>query len=371
MHIYDTLGARKFINAHDTYTIYGGSRLHPDTLSAMREAAEHFIDIHELQLLAGRRVAELTRNPDAYVTNGAAGGLLLAAAVLLSGGDRYTHAQLPDASRITRNEIIVLRCQRNAYDGCIAASGATIIDAGDAEKTTDWMLDGAITERTAGIFYFASRNYEKASMPLNTLIEIAKRRGVPVVVDAAAQLPPRENLWRFTNTGAAMAIFSGGKTLCGPQASGLIVGAREYIEQCRMFGAPSHGVCRACKVSKEDMVGLVTALERYMTVDEKAEHAALSHVADRFVAVFNATGLMEAFRVEHGPVGQAYPRAFGRLNAGRTEDWAAAMKAVGIYIGTDAATNYIYVSPLNLTEREADVVEEALLKHAEVVKTIK
>ena len=143
---------------------------------------------------------------------------------------RQVQSRLPETD--ARSEVIVLCCQHNAYDKAIEAAGAKPVMIGDADETTETELAGAIGENTAAVFYFPNIRYETASLPLEKVIGIAHGKGIPVIVDAAALLPPVENLWRFTGMGADLAIFSGGKTLCGPQDSGLILGRADLIRDC-------------------------------------------------------------------------------------------------------------------------------------------
>lgn len=364
MDIYERLGIKRYINAHDTYTIYGGSRMAQNTLEAMRQIAASFVDMDELQRNLGDRIASMTRNEGAYITNGASGGLLLAAVVCMVRDNMFGFWRLPEITDGVKSEIIVMRGQRNAYDKAIEASGAKIVEIGDADETLEWELEGAINDRTAAIFYFASSLYAKSSLPLEKTIKIAKQRGIPVVVDAAAQLPPRDNLWKFTNMGADMAIFSGGKTLCGPQSSGLIVGKKRWIELCRKYGAPAHGICRSCKVGREEMVGLYVAVENYMSLDHTAWIQSLEKMVDRMMEEMEATGVFKVKRLSCGPVGQDYPRALGKIiGPFRAEELAELMRQhdPGIYIGIDRnEDNAIYLSPLNLKDDELDIVLAAL-----------
>ena len=133
MGIFEELGIRPYINAHDTYTVYGGSRVSAETLEAMRQISEHFVDYDELQRKAGEKIAALTRNEGAYVTNGASGAILLATAVCLARGDAYRYMRLPQTD--ARNEVIILTCQHNAYDKAIATAGAKPVMIGDADET--------------------------------------------------------------------------------------------------------------------------------------------------------------------------------------------------------------------------------------------
>ena len=361
MTFYEKLGIDTYINAHDTYTIYGGSRMSQKTLEAMNQAAASFVDISQVQQVLGEKIAKMTNNPGAYITNGAAGAIILATAVCMVKGDMYAFSKLPDTSGLA-NEVIVMRSQRNGYDAAIRTAGAVIVEIGDADETPAFELEGAINSKTAAIFYFVSSNFERASMPLEKVLEIAKAKNVPVIVDAAAQLPPVENLWKFTQMGAALALFSGGKTLCGPQDSGLVVGREDFIRDCRRFGAPNHGICRASKTSREAMAGLFAALEQYLALNQAEEYTRLEKMARNLGKVMEKGGLKAAL-VPKGPVGQAYPRIFGECTKpNHAVEIAAAMAAKKIYIGAEHWHNQIYISPLNLTEDEARYVGQALGK---------
>lgn len=361
MDIFEELSVARYINAHDTYTVYGGSRMAPETLAAMAAAASSFVDLEELQRKLGAAAARLTHNEAAYFSNGASGALLTATAVCMARGDAYRFARLPALAPGTKGEAVVLHCQHNAYDKAIEAAGARVIAVGDADETLAFDLEGALNENTAAVFYFASTLYARAALPLEEVLRIAHAKGVPVVVDAAAQLPPVENLWRFTELGADLVIFSGGKTLCGPQDSGLIVGRRELIEDCIRFGAPAHGVCRSCKTSREAMAGLYTALKHYMALDQKENTERLRALDERLAAVIEQSGAGHACIVPYGPVGQTYPRVFGYLDApGLARRVQSAMRGKHIYIGLEETENAVYCSPLNLTDAECETVARAL-----------
>lgn len=361
MNFFEEHGITEYINAHDTYTVYGGSRMAENTLKAMEEVSRHFVDFSQMQEVLGRKTAELTHNEGAFFTNGASGGLLLAACVCMARGSAYLYNRLPDTSE-TVNEIILMRAQRNAYDAALISSGAKIVEIGDADETLDFELEGRINEKTAAIFYFASTLYQRGSMSLEDTIAIARKHNIPVVVDAAAQLPPTENLWKYTSMGADMVIFSGGKTLCGPQDSGLILGKREWIEDCKRFGAPAHGICRASKTSREAMAGLYTALNNYLAVDDEQRFAELMNVNQKIEEhVRDCDSLLRSEIIPHGPVGQYYPRLFLYLK----QDADAAMvvrkmREEHIYIGLEKENNAVYISPLNLNGEEVIRVMEAL-----------
>lgn len=362
MNIFEKLGIRKYINAHDTYTIYGGSRMAPNTLEAMCAIAGHFVDFGELQQAVGERIAQLTHNEAAFVTNGSAGAIQLAAAVCMCKGDAYRYMRLPECDADMHRDCVVMRCQHNAYDKAIEGAGARILEIGDADETLECELEGVLRRGVAAVFYFASTLYARASMPLDTVINLAHRYGTPVIVDAAAQLPPKENLWKYTQMGADLVIFSGGKTLCGPQDSGLMLGRKELIADCHRFGAPAHGICRSSKTSREAVVGLLTALENYLSLDDEQEYARLSALNARIADQLADCAHCSTRIVPYGPVGQTYPRLFidlaAHLSAPTLEQQ---MRAEAIFIGRQGEST-LYVSPLNLTDAEADTVAATLLR---------
>lgn len=361
MDFFEEHGLTPFINAHDTYTVYGGSRMAENTLEAMRQISRHFVDMEQLQRRLGEEIAQMTKNEGAYITNGAAGALQLAASVCMARGSMYHYRQLPDTSGM-KDEIIVLRAQRNAYDEAIWSTGAVRVEIGDADETLEYELEGSICENTAAVFYFLSSLYERGSMELSKVIEIAHRHQIPVVVDAAAQLPPVENLWEITEKGADLVIFSGGKTLCGPADSGLIVGKKALIEDCIRFGAPAHGICRTSKTSRESMAGLYMALKNYLELDQKKNTEILRHKNEIVAGYMNdVPGILKMEMVEKGPVGQTYPRLFLYLEKPETGDRIVQkMYEHGIYIGHEKSCGAIYISPLNLTEEEVGTVGNML-----------
>lgn len=239
-------------------------------LAAMNEAAKNFVDMFELQHQVGHRLAELTHNEAAYVCTGAAAGLFLASLACMTGSDLKAIARLPSLAGL-KNEIIIHCAHRIPYDPAVRLAGVKLVEIGNALQTFPWEFEAAITERTAAVLYIAGEHLSFAALSLPETIQIAHDHNLPVIVDAAAQLPPPENLWYFTRElGADLAIFSGGKDLRGPQASGLIVGRADLIEACAENGAPHQRLGRAMKVGKEEMVGLLAAVEWYLQQDHAA-----------------------------------------------------------------------------------------------------
>ena len=261
MGIYERLGVRPMINARGTISAIGGSLPHPAVLEAMAEASRCFVDTFELERAVGRRLAELTRNEAAFVSVSGAAGLLLAAAAAMAGADEHRRAQLPDTTGL-KDEAIAQAVNRNPYHHCVRPSGMTVRWVGDPERPTLDELAAAIGPRTACCLYFVNAELEERQLPLDGVVEICHRHGIPVIVDAAAQLPPFSNTWRFTRElGADVAVFSGGKALRGPQSSGLVVGTAEMIDKIMAFCPPIHSVARPAKASRELIVGLLAAVE--------------------------------------------------------------------------------------------------------------
>ncbi len=294
--IYQSLGVRRVVNAAGTLTRLGGPPMRPEAVEAMREASRWSVSIEELQDRAGTYLAEVTGAEAGYVTCGAAAGLQLAAAACLAGLDIHRMERLPDSSGMP-NRIIVQRCQRNAYDHALRAAGAILVEVGqlgnpEARPTAPWEIEAAIHPETAAVLWVDMQ--APGAVSLEDTVTAAHRHRLPVIVDAAASLPPRENLKRFVAAGADLVAFSGGKALGGPQASGILVGRRDlidsvalqhqdmdvwpetwmhrrrFLESGRLPGPPLQGIGRPLKVGKEEIAGLVAALRAYLKQDPAA-----------------------------------------------------------------------------------------------------
>lgn len=309
MDIYQRIGVRRVINADATLTRLGGSLMPDEVLAAMREAAGSFVDMHELQQVVGQRIASLTRNEAAYVTTGAASAIVLATLAGMTRGDLPTIARLIETSEAPRDEVIIQRAQRIPYDPAIRLAGARIVEIGNRLQTFPWELEGAISERTAMVFYVAGDHLATGSLPLTETVRIAHDHDVPVVVDAAAQLPPTENLWRFTrNLGADLVLFSGGKELRGPQASGLLVGSEAMMAAVAVNGSPHQRLARPMKAGKEEMLGLLAAVERYVAIDWQERVALAEQTVQRWIELLDPYPGFTARRQFPNEAGQPTPR---------------------------------------------------------------
>ncbi len=337
---YDSLGIRPVINAYATVTKFGGSLLPPEVLAAMNDAARGFVDLADLQCRVGQRIAQLTRNEAAYVTSGAAAGIVLAsaAAVLLKQPEALQ--RFPDITDFN-NEAIIFRGQRNPYDYSIKQTGLTYleIDSSAAE------LRAAISERSACVFWFPRGECSSDGIALADVIAIADERDIPVIVDAAAQLPPAENLWRFTEMGAALALFSGGKDLRGPQSSGLMLGRRDLIDSIRPISNPRHGLGRPFKVGKEEMMGLLAAVERYLGLDHEARAQYCEETVRLFCDALNPLPGVSAERDFPNEAGQPLP--WCRVTVDPVVLGKDAADIVAAFLAHEPA---IAVSPLNETQ---------------------
>lgn len=313
--VYETLGVRTIINAKGPSTRLSGGLMRPEVTEAMREAAQHCVDMAALQGRACEIIAEATGAEAGFVTSGAAAGLLLGTAACITGLHPGRMNRLPDTAGM-KNEVVVVRSQRNFYDHAVRTAGARLVEVGlpdrysgagirDAEA---WEIADAIGERTAAVLYVAA---PQSRPTLAEVLAVAHAAQVPVLVDAAAQLPPAANLRRFIAEGADLVAFSGGKEIGGPQASGILCGRRDLImaaalqqldldiayhqwappasliDKHRLPGLPHHGIGRPCKVGKEQIVGLLTALRFFLAESDASRR-------ERWMAI--ATPLAEALR---------------------------------------------------------------------------
>ncbi|MCB9151331.1 MAG: aminotransferase class V-fold PLP-dependent enzyme [Caldilineaceae bacterium] len=360
MSIYDELGVRPIINASATLTRLGGSVMAPEVVDAMQEASRHFVDLDLLQRRVGERLAELTHNEAAYVSCGAAAGLVLATAACVAGANPAAIAQLPDTTGL-KNEVIIHKSHRNGYDHAVRQVGVKLVEIGSALSTAAWELEAAINEKTAAIFWFQGGMTGRGDLPLSKVIEIANLHNVPVVVDGAAQVPPTENLWKWTQMGVALAIFSGGKDLHGPQSSGLVVGRKDLIEAMRVNGNPNQGIGRPMKVGKEEMVGLLKAVELYLQIDQEARASQDDETVAGWCIELNKLSGVQAERSFPNEAGQPLPRALVRIDASkagqaRDDVVAALLNGAPAIAVSNAGEDGIYLNPMTLADGEEEIV---------------
>ena len=306
MHIYDRLGIAPVINAYECITTLGGSLMRPEVLQAMTEASQRFVRLDQLQCVVGKRIAEMIGVEAAYVTCGAAAGLLLSAAACIAGTERTRIARLPDTNGM-QNEIVIERAHRNRYDFALRQSGARFVEFGYARGTQPWELEAVITPNTAAVAYFVT-NATPTTLPLPVVADIAHSHGLPVIVDAAAELPPATNLRRFVDEGGDLVIFSGGKGLRGPQSSGLILGRSDLIAACAANANPHHAIGRPLKAGKEEIIGLLVALELYLAEPESERQARWEAQVRLGIELLQGLSGLHPHRVFPMPTGKWVPR---------------------------------------------------------------
>ena len=273
----DQIGIRSVVNASGTVTVLGGCLVHDEVLNAMREAAKIFVDMNTLHERVGLFVANLVGAEAAYVTSGAAAGLVLSVGACMSDGNSDLMHKLPCKAGIVKREVIVQKLHRNMYDHNLEIAGASIHEIGSDEKTTTEDLRNAINQKTAAVVYFAF-DPQAGVLPLDAVIAISHERRIPVIVDSAAELPPIENLTKHLKTGADIVLFSGGKDIGAPNDTGVILGSRELVKRCMRLGPQSYEpygtgrrvyIGRPMKTSKEDIVGFAAAIKRYVKINHE------------------------------------------------------------------------------------------------------
>ena len=306
--VYQKLGVRPVIHGAGTTTRYGGSLMRPETIAAMQEASQAFVNIDELNEAAGTTIARMLGAEAAFMTGGAAAGLVLQAAACMTGDDPANVARLPDTTGM-KNEFIIQRSHRFMYDQAFRVAGGVLVEIGIGRRTVPYELEGAINEKTAGVIYLVSPfTSPPGILHFEEVCQIAHRHGVPVVVDAASMLPPRENLFKYLRMGADLVNFSGGKGIRGPQSTGILAGRQDLIRAAVLNSSPNQGVGRAAKTSKEEIVGLVTALELFLAEDEEAEMNRYREVCTSIVdAMRDIPGIRAV--VEQDAVNRVLPHA--------------------------------------------------------------
>lgn len=361
MGIYEELGLRPIINASATLTRLGGSRMPAEVLQAMNAAAGAFIDLPLLQTRIGDRIAALTRNEAAFVSSGAAGGIVLAVATLMAAPHDPAPMAFPMLEGISKNEVIVFASQRNGYDFAIAQTGASIIACDDSLEA----FEAAISHRTACLVWFAGLLAAK-SPPIEAVITIARKHGVPVLVDAAAQIPPVANLWHYTRgLGCEGVVFSGGKGIRGPQSAGLVLGTRRLIAGCRRLSSPTQGIGRPLKVGKEELAGMLAAVQYTLDQDEDAILKSYEAIVEDWIRQLGGIAGVTAERGFPSEAGQPHPRTIVRLEAGfrKTRDQVVDELRTGdvwIEVAALAEANAIALNPQTVTREEADIVAARL-----------
>jgi len=390
------LDLARVINATGTVTRLGGSTMDPAVIEAMAAAAQSSVDIAELQGHASEIIAKCTGAEAGIVTSGAMAGLLVGSAACIAGFDPAKMARLPDTAGM-RNEFIVPRNHRNSYDHGVRAAGARLVEVGLPDRSTAcgvrdteaWEIESAICEQTAGVLYLAGAH---STPKLEEVVRVAHAARIPVLVDAAAQLPPAQNLRRFIGAGADLVVFSGGKAIGGPSASGILCGTRRLVASALLqqldldylyddwhppaalidkrdfTGVPRHGIGRACKVGKEQIAGLLAALARFDSEEDAGRNRRFAAIADSLAAALRKVPSLDVRTV--ADVSHAgMPLTEIHLGAPRAAAIAAKLRAgsPSIHVDTTFADHGILIlAPTCLRLKDAAVIGSAFAAAASI-----
>ena len=261
------LGVRPFINAAGTYTAMTASLMPRQVMDAINYASRHYVLLDELHDRVGERIASLVRSEAAMVTAGAASALTLGTAAALTGTDRQKIAELPNlAAGTMKREVIIQKAHRFGYEHAIRNCGVRLVEIETRED-----LERAVSEQTAMLLFYNNNN-TAGQIRDEEFVQLGRKHAIPTLNDAAADVPPVENLWKYTAMGFDLVAFSGGKGIRGPQSAGLLLGRKRLIAAARMNGSPNgNAIGRGMKVNKEEMVGMLAALELFVGKDHAAE----------------------------------------------------------------------------------------------------
>lgn len=259
------LGVRPFINAAGTYTAMTASRMPPEVMDAINYASRSYVMLDELHDRVGERIAKLVRAEAAMVTAGAASALTLGTAAVLTGADRQKIGDLPDLTGM-KSEVLIQKAHRFGYERAVRNCGVRLVEV---ESRDD--LERAVTDTTAMMLFYNNNNTD-GRIQHEEFVELGRKHGIPTLNDAAADVPPVENLWKYTGLGFDLVAFSGGKGIRGPQSAGLLLGRAPLIAAARLNSSPNgNAIGRGMKVNKEEIVGMLAAIELFVHKDHAAE----------------------------------------------------------------------------------------------------
>ncbi|MFB6726186.1 hypothetical protein ACFCV3_38810 [Kribbella sp. NPDC056345] len=364
---------RPVINANATVTVLGGSLMPPPVVQAMVDAAGQFVDLPAMYEEVGERIAELTHNEAACVTAGAAAAITLVVASCIGE---------PAQAFPVAAEVVMFASQRNGYDYSARLTGARVVEVGPTVEELKAALAGhptppgveagaappgvgdGMVARPACVLWFAGAHYAAGALPIEDVVRVAGEVGVPVIVDAAAQVPPASSLWRFTTEiGADAVIVSGGKGLRGPQTTGLVLGRRWLVDRCRRHASPNQEIGRGMKVGKEELAALLAAVEWTLEQDEEALLAGYERSVALWVDGLQGLPGITAYRGYPSEAGQPHGRAVLRFTNRSRADVITALwdNNPRIAVGTfGVAHNELALNPQTLQPGEDQLVLDAL-----------
>jgi len=362
MSIFEKLGFKSGINACGTVTRLGGTRLPAEVTQAMADAGRYFIPMHEFHRKAGEYVAGLLGVEACCITCGAAAGLAVSAAACMTRGEQSKIMNLPDTAGMP-DEILMLKSHRILYVQALRLSGAAIREVGTTSFTAPDMLEPEINDRTALFVYVAERETETGSVPLPDLVPILKKHSIPIVVDAAAELPPAENIKKYIEKGADLVAFSGGKEVRGPQASGLLIGCKEFIDWCHANCCPNYSIGRSMKISKETVAGLVAAVELFVSKDYKSQMDLWESIVSRIFASLVKRCDVQVkigYPTEPGVQPVIIPRVYIKPEKMTAVELQEKLLAAATPVYVDINKDKIVLNPQCLEHEEADLLIDIL-----------
>jgi uncharacterized pyridoxal phosphate-dependent enzyme len=375
---YSQLGVHPVINATCHWTDYGGALMWPEVIEAMAGARHEYVNVHELIDQASAFISRFTHAEATHIVSGCAAGLLVGAAAIMTGDDVVKMAALPHSAEVMKRQFVAHRFARRrddsgreypiwSYAQAVRTAGGVMVEVGDDDGVTHDQLANAIGPTTAGVYWLSDD--PAARITLAEVVDIAHDCGVPVLVDASNTLPPAEHLHYFVDLGVDLVAYSGGKGLRGPQGSGFLTGRSDLIRAARLQSSPNDGVGRSLKVSKEEIIGLVTAIEIWSQRDHSRD---LEVAKRRTNYVVRELADVSGARVEcrfPDHIGRPYPTVFIYLDSERER---TARQVIDALLAGDppiATMDYSdpYVVRVDVRILEDQVVEQVTRRLGEVL----
>lgn len=358
--VYAELGLTTVINAHLTETVIGGSLIRPEALAVMEMAAKHFVVIMDLEAAVGKRISEMLKLPQGYgaiVTSGAASAIQNGYAGILTGNNPKFIIQIPDLTGM-KSEVIVQRAHRSEWNHQIRTTGAKIVEVETVEDVRK-----AINERTAAM-HFQNLSDPDGQIKRADWLKLAHEANLPAFLDAAADVPPKSRLWEYANMGFDLIAFSGGKAIRGPQTTGLLIGRQEMVHNTLLNMSPNEDtIGRPDKVGKEEMLGLLKALEVFLAEDQdavdKEQTRQLDTIAARLSKIPGVT-----FTRDVSPIKNHFPSLQVHMDpahfSAKPSDIAAQLAAMKPSIVVGGGSSAIEMTAIDLQPGEERIVADAL-----------
>ena len=307
--IYKSIGVRPLINCRGTLTVISGSLELPEVRAAVDAGGQHHVVLDELMEGVAKRIAELTGAEWALVSSGCAAGMAHVTAACVTGGNPDLHVRIPDLNGFAKDEVVIPKASRNEYDQAIRSVGVRIIEPGDAAE-----YEAALGPKVAMVYIMTGNRMENGPLNYDAVYNIAKKKNIPVFTDAAAEMMTTPN--DYLKRGSTFVGYSGGKCLRGPQCSGLIIGRKDLLQAAWMCSAPHHGHGRTMKIGKEEILGLLAAVEMWIQRDHKKEDETwtqwMQTISDRVTKIDGVTAAIRQ------------PRGLNNHSPGLSINWEAA-----------------------------------------------